>query len=135
MPARSLGYSSLVEALLDVLLDKGETRSDWLRRPLSPAQLRYAALDVVYLLPMHQQLSRELAALGRAAWLEEELEHQRRVRAVDKQPETAYLKVRGRDALSTAERTVLRALSQWRESEAMARDMPPTAPFDRRGVD
>ena len=120
----SLGYRRLVEALLDVILDKGETRSDWLRRPLSPAQLRYAALDVVYLLPMHRRLSRELAALGRTAWLDEELEHQRRAQDLDKQPEAAYSRVRGRAALSSPHHAVLRALSQWRETEAMARDLP-----------
>ena len=120
----SLGYRSLVEVLLDVVLDKGETRSDWLRRPLSPTQLRYAALDVVYLSPMHERLSREMAALGRAAWFEEELEHRRRARAIDKQPEAAYLRVRRREALPPAHHAVLRALSQWREAEAMARDMP-----------
>ncbi len=120
----SLGYRSLVKALMDVVLDKGETRSNWLRRPLSPAQLRYAALDVVYLLPMHRRLSRELAALGRTAWLEEELEHRRRARTEDTQPGVAYLKIRRRGALSPAHHAVLRGLSQWREVEAMARDIP-----------
>ena len=120
----SLGYRSLVEVLLDEVLDKGETRSDWLRRPLSAAQLRYAALDVVYLLPIHKRLSREMAALGRTAWFEEELEHRRRARAADKQPEAAYCRVRRRQALAPAHHAVLRALSQWRETEAMARDIP-----------
>ena len=120
----SLGYRSLVKELLDVVLDKGETRSNWLGRPLSPAQLRYAALDVEYLLPMHRRLSRELSALGRAAWLEEELEHQRRARTEDKQPGAAYVKVRRRAGLSPAHHAVLRGLSQWRETEAMARDIP-----------
>ena len=120
----SLGYRGLVGALLDVVLDKGETRSDWLRRPLSPAQLRYAALDVVHLLPMHERLSRDLEALGRTAWLTEELEHHRRARVFEKQPQSAYLKVRGRGALSPEHHAVLRALSQWRETEAMARDLP-----------
>ena len=120
----SLGYRGLVAALLEVVLEKGETRSDWLRRPLLPAQLRYAELDVVYLLPMHRRLSRDLEVLGRAAWLEEELEHQRRARAFDKQPDSAYLKVRGRGALSPVHHAVLRALSQWRETEAMVRDIP-----------
>jgi ribonuclease D len=120
----SLGYRSLVDALLGVALDKGETRSDWLRRPLSAAQLRYAVLDVAYLLPMHQRLSRELSALGRAAWLDEELEHQRQARAFDKQPEAAYMRVRGRGALTSEHHAALRALSRWRETEAMVRDVP-----------
>lgn len=120
----SLGYRALVKEITDVELDKGETRSRWLRRPLSPAQLRYATLDVVYLLPMHRRLSRELAALGRIAWFEEESEHQRRARAVDKQPEAAYLKVRRRGALSPPLHAVLRGLTRWREIEAMARNIP-----------
>jgi ribonuclease D len=120
----SLGYRSLVNELLDVVLDKGETRSNWLGRPLTPAQILYAALDVEYLLPMHRRLSRELADLGRAPWLEEELEHQRRARTEDKQPCAAYVKVRRRAALSPAHHAVLRGLSQWRETEAMARDIP-----------
>ena len=120
----SLGYRSLVKDLLDVVLDKGATRSNWLVRPLSPAQLRYAALDVEYLLPMHRRLSQELADLGRAAWLEEELEHQRRAQTEDKQPGAAYVKVRRRGALSPAHHAVLRGLSEWRETEAMARDTP-----------
>ena len=120
----SLSYRGLVEVLLDVVLDKGETRSDWLGRPLSPVQLRYAALDVAYLSAIHEQLSREMAALGRVAWFEEELEHRRHARAVDTQPEAAYLRVRRREALPPAHHAVLRALSQWREAEARARDMP-----------
>ena len=120
----SLGYRGLVDALLDVALEKGETRSNWLRRPLSSAQLRYAALDVAYLLPMHQRLSGELAALGRGDWLEEEFEHQRRGRVSDGQPDAAYLRVRRRGALAPADHAVLRALCLWRETEAMARDIP-----------
>ena len=120
----SLGYSSLVEVLLDVVLDKGATRSDWLNRPLSEAQLKYAALDVLYLLPIHDRLSREMAALGRIAWFEEELAYRHRARAVDRRPEAAYLRVRRRGSLSPADHAVLRALCEWRETEAAARDMP-----------
>ncbi len=120
----SLGYRNLVEVLLEEVLAKDETRSNWLQRPLSSSQLRYAALDVAYLLPMHERLSREMAALGRSAWLTEEFEHRRRARAVDKLPEAVYLRIRGRGALRPAQRAVLRALCQWRETEAMARDIP-----------
>ena len=120
----SLGYRDLVATLLDISLDKGETRSNWLRRPLSPSQLHYAALDVLYLLPLYRQLSATLDALQRSSWLDEELEHQRRARAADSLPEASYLRVRGRGALSPARHAVLRRLSAWRDTEAMARDMP-----------
>ena len=120
----SLGYRNLVEILLDVVLDKDETRSDWLKRPLSPSQLRYAALDVMYLLPMYERLSREIATLGRSAWYKEEFEHRRRARTVDRLPEAAYLRIRGREGLRSTERAVLRALCQWRETEAMIRNIP-----------
>ena len=120
----SSSYADLVSGLLGVVLDKGLTRSDWLRRPLSAAQLHYAASDVVYLPPLYERLSRELAALDRGPWLEEEVEHRRRASVGGKQPGAAYLKVRGRGALAPAQHGVLRALCRWREVEAMARDIP-----------
>lgn len=120
----SLGYRGLVEAITGILLDKDETRSDWLRRPLSKAQLRYAALDAEYLLPMYEKLEAELEVLGRRAWLEEEEKHVRRARERDKQPELAYLKVKDRRRLSPQDHALLRILAEWREREAMARDRP-----------
>ncbi len=117
-------YASLVEVLVGVDLDKGLTRSDWLKRPLSSAQLHYASLDVLYLAPLHERLARALTALGRVAGFEEELQHRRRAWAVSRQPAGAYTRVRRRGKLAPAEHAVLRALSQWREVEAMARDMP-----------
>jgi ribonuclease D len=120
----SLGYSALVAALLGVELDKGETRSDWLRRPLSESQQRYAALDVMYLAPMHDQLSKALVRLGRADWVEQEFEFRRQCREVERQPEAAYLKVSGRGSLAPPDHAVLRTLTAWRETEARTRDMP-----------
>ena len=120
----SLGYRELVETLLNVTLEKGETRSNWLERPLSPGQLHYATLDVLYLLPLYRHLSTELNRLQRVSWLEEEFEHQRRMQAADSRPDASYLRIRGRGVLRPAHHAVLRRLSAWRESEAMRRDMP-----------
>ncbi|MBA0261354.1 ribonuclease D [Stenotrophomonas maltophilia] len=40
-----MGYQKLVAEITGVALAKGETRSDWMRRPLSESQLQYAADD------------------------------------------------------------------------------------------
>ena len=120
----SRSYGDMVEVLLDVELDKGLTRSDWTRRPLSPEQLHYAALDVAYLLKMYERLSRELEALNRVSWFTEECGNRHRARVVDKLPERSHLRIRGRGKLLPAWHAVLRALSQWREVTAMALDIP-----------
>ena len=120
----SFGYRELVETLLNITLDKGETRSNWLERPLSRAQLHYATLDVLYLLPLYHHLSAELDRMQRTSWLEEEFEHQRRIQAADSRPDASYLRIRGRGVLRPGRHAVLRRLSAWRETEAMKRNMP-----------
>src|SRR5688572_25622979 len=67
-----LGYQKLVEQLTGVSLAKGETRSDWLHRPLSPSQLEYAADDVRHLAAMHDALDGMLGQLNRREWLAED---------------------------------------------------------------
>lgn len=64
-----MGYQKLVKALVDVDLDKGETRSDWMKRPLTDSQKHYAAEDVNHLLEMMNILEDKLNALGRWQWL------------------------------------------------------------------
>ena len=63
-----MSYQKLVQAVADVALAKGETRSDWLRRPLSASQLEYAADDVLHLHALHRHLDatwkRKAAARG-----------------------------------------------------------------------
>ena len=53
--ANSAGLAKLVLHYLGVEMDKGATRTNWLKRPLSPVQLQYAAGDVWYLLPVYQK--------------------------------------------------------------------------------
>ena len=67
-----MSYQKLVKLLLDVDLDKGETRSDWLKRPLTDSQLHYAAEDVNYLLDMTDTLTEKLNTLGRLEWLSDD---------------------------------------------------------------
>ena len=70
----SIGYQGLVERKLGISLDKKETRSNWIRRPLSEAQLKYAALDVEYLIYLYKEQKEELTKSGKLEWHNEDIE-------------------------------------------------------------
>lgn len=70
----SISYQGLVKKKLDIDLEKKETRSNWLRRPLSDDQLKYAALDVEYLIHLYEGQTDELISSGKVDWLEEDIE-------------------------------------------------------------
>ena len=67
-----LGHGPLISQVLGMHLSKGETLTEWRRRPLTPAQIRYAFDDVRYLLPAWKKLTGRLEKLGRAEWAYEE---------------------------------------------------------------
>lgn len=69
----SISYQSLVEKRLGIVLDKNETRSNWIRRPLSESQLKYAALDVEYLNHLYIEQNNELVKSGKLDWLQEDI--------------------------------------------------------------
>ena len=119
-----LSYQKLVAAMLGVDLPKAETRSDWLARPLSAAQLEYAAQDVEHLLRIHDELDEKLVALGRRDWLAEDC--QRLVDRmchppVDPQPQRA---LRTAFDWPLEQRALLRRLLLWREASARQLDKP-----------
>lgn len=126
LPMYPLSYARLTEALVGVKLSKGETRSEWDRRPLTPEQVLYARDDVRYLLPMADKLSSLLTRLGRDGWMREEVERFCSLTDVyEPDPEAAYLRVRGPKAGFTRRPTaLLRGLAAWREREAADRDVP-----------
>src|ERR1700761_3498727 len=72
LPAQ-VGYGELVRRLVGHELPKTHTRTDWSRRPLSPAQIEYALDDVRFLLPLKAMLEEQLQKLGRLEWRREEL--------------------------------------------------------------
>ncbi len=120
----SRGYGVIVKAVLDVALDQHETRSDWLRRPLSDSQLTYAAEDVYYLIRVYHKLAAELARTERSAWVGEEMAELLAQARAPESLETYYLKVKGANKLSLRETAVLRELTRWREKEARVRNKP-----------
>ena len=69
----SIGYQGLVEERLDISLDKKETRSNWIRRPLSDSQLSYAASDVQYLIHLFIEQKQALIETNKLDWHNEDL--------------------------------------------------------------
>lgn len=119
-----LSYQKLVFEVTGEELEKGETRSDWLQRPLTDSQCDYAALDVVHLHAVHEHLHKRLHELGRLEWLDEEGQRlcQRAERdRIDPQPQR---KLSAAADWPRERQTLLRRILLWREHTARALDKP-----------
>jgi len=117
------GYGALIRRLLGARPLKGETRTDWRRRPLSQHQIEYAVSDVRYLLPVYEQLRRQLRQTDRLDWMadematwQDEVEHYR--------SRPRWRKVSGVSGLSKQALTIVRELWHWREAEAERLNRP-----------
>lgn len=119
----SVGYAKLVELLCDVQLDKGESRTDWLARPLRESQLAYAANDVLYLLPCYQQLANEISAVGKTQWVFDEIALLAAKKRAQVPEDFAYLLIKNNWRLNSEQLTVLQALAAWRLTTARRKDL------------
>lgn len=122
----SLGYGKLVHEILGLELSKGETRTDWLARPLSAAQLSYAADDVLYLLPIFERLREILVEKDRFSWALEDSAALLDPARFSDEPERAYLRLKEAPRLTRRQLGAAQALAAWREREARGRDIPRT---------
>lgn len=120
----SLSYQALVHTCLGVEVEKEQTRSDWVRRPLSAAQCHYAALDVAYLPAVFAQLAEKLTALGRFDWWREDGARINAASRAQPDPAQYYLKLGAAWRLNGLQLAVLREVCAWREREARARNVP-----------
>lgn len=119
-----LGYQKLVEQITGVQLSKGETRSDWLKRPLSASQLDYAADDVRHLHAAHADLAHRLSALGRLDWLSDDTERAVRQARNDGDDAFPHLAVRSAQTLDAEAQARLCRLLRWRDVQARRADRP-----------
>lgn len=122
--AAGIGYQRLVQQVLGIELAKGETRSDWLRRPLTPSQLEYAADDVRHLFALHDALDARLRGLGREAWLQEDCARMVANAERDDGERWPHLSMRAAQFLDPAARRRLLRLLRWREAHARRTDRP-----------
>ena len=117
-------YGNLVSRLTGERIDKGETRTDWRRRPLSNRQIDYAVQDVVFLEEIATTLLERLQQLNRVDWFKEEMDlYQQNLQEFDEGER--WRRVSGIAGLRPRELAVVRAVWTWREQQAKKRDVPP----------
>lgn len=120
-----ISLKNLLASLLDIQLPKGHTRADWMVRPLSGAQLEYAADDVRYLSRAATLLRKRAQDAGIEAWLNEELALLSDPAITEERPAAeAYRRIRAATRLNPRNLAALRELAAWREEEAKASDLP-----------
>lgn len=117
-----MGYRALVQEICDVDLPKGETRSDWLQRPLTESQCEYAAMDVNWLSPVWRKLHKSCVEQGKLDWLLAD--------GVDASGVLAtaagdyYKRIKTAWKLSSRQLGALVAICDWREQTARSKDRP-----------
>ena len=118
------GYAALVHKILNVQLDKSQSRTDWKHRPLSQEQISYASDDVYFLLQLYPILVDKLRALGRETWLAEDFAQLCDPALYVVHPEDAWQKVKGFTRLKPRQLAALQLLAAWREQQAIAQNKP-----------
>jgi ribonuclease D len=115
---------SLLQGELSVSPAKGDRLTDWLRRPLTDSQCQYAAVDVEYLLEVHERLVAKLADANRLGWAEDACEELRTRPTSGSAPDDAWLRLKDARSLRPAARAVAQSVAAWRERRAMRTDVP-----------
>lgn len=119
----SLGYAKLVELECNVSLDKGESRTDWLARPLSDKQLQYAANDVIYLYQVYKKLLPKVNEKNALSLVYSEMVALSTKKAAQMPAEYAYLTFSNNWKLNEQQRFVLKQLAEWRLNTARERNV------------
>ncbi|MGD9000679.1 MAG: ribonuclease D [Granulosicoccaceae bacterium] len=119
-----VSYATLVEKLCGASLDKSHARTDWSQRPLSEAQLRYAADDVEYLAQVYQLQRQQLAERGRESWHRDVCARLEAAELYANPPELAWQRLKGANRLPPQSLLILQRLAAWREQQAQHMDIP-----------
>ncbi|MDY6911793.1 MAG: ribonuclease D [Chloroflexota bacterium] len=121
----TISLQDLLRNLLGVHLPKTETRTDWLRRPLSEKQLEYASDDVRYLHATRETILSQVQDKGREGWLAEELaEYNDPKLYEEKDSQQQFRHVKGAGRLAARKLAILQKLTEWREDEARRQNHP-----------
>lgn len=129
LSAGFLGFTSpslltLTERLLGIRLHKGDQLTDWMRRPLAPSQLAYAAGDVSGLIEIKSIIAAQLAERGRTQWAAEECALALAKDRTSTVPEEAWWRLPHSRQLRGANRAIAQEVAAWRERRARELDLP-----------
>jgi ribonuclease D len=119
----SISYDQLVARITGDTLDKSHRFTDWTRRPLSDAQLRYAVSDVTHLRDVYLALLDDLKKRGRADWVQDEMRVLTSPETYRMEPDNSWQRLKTR-VRKPKELAVLIEIAAWREREAQTRDVP-----------
>jgi len=123
---REFSLGALVKRFFGVELHKHSQKANWALRPLPPRMLKYAVDDVHYLLPLAAKLEEELERVHRRDWFQQSCERAIELAASERERiQDELWRIAGAGALDPHTGAVLRALWQWRETEAELADRPP----------
>jgi len=117
-----IGYASLVENELGVTLDKSQTRTNWLQRPLTEKQIQYAGDDVLFLYQLQLKLDSRLRDSGRKSWFEEESETLNNCGNFQLATDKLWRRVKGASRLPRKKLAIVQAIAIWREQLAQKND-------------
>jgi ribonuclease D len=117
------GYDALVSALTGGSIDKSHRFSDWSARPLSAAQIAYAAADVTWLRGVYETLLARLQRDGRVDWVTEEMAVLSDPVTYRPDPEAMWERLRPRSS-NRRYLGLVRAIAAWREREAQRVNIP-----------
>jgi len=119
-----IGYAALMQKELNIDIDKSQTRTDWMKRPLSNDQLLYAASDVYYLAKAYPKIVQKLDSLNRLEWLQNDFSSLSRPENYKVDKQSIWKKVKGNQKLKGEALVLLQALAAWREETAQTRNRP-----------
>jgi len=118
------GYAALAQEILGITLSKGHARTDWSRRPLSEAQLSYAADDVRYLGQIYLKLRTQLESEGRLEWLRDDFARQADPARYEFAPDQAWKRIKASKRMRGKTLTIVKTLAAWRERKAREKNRP-----------
>jgi ribonuclease D len=132
---REFSLGALVKRFFGVELHKHSQKADWALRPLPQRMLKYAVDDVHYLLPLATKLEEELERVHRRGWFQQSCGRAIELAATERERiQDEVWRIAGAGALDPRTGAVLRALWQWRETEAELADRPPFHILQNHGL-